>query len=129
MSKYIKILRYIFAGGIATAFNLVILFICVHYLKIWYLIGAIIAFCCAVVISYTLQKFFVFKNYSRKDMGRQFFNFFIFTLFILGVNTLLMYVFVDVIGLWYILAQIFASIITACANYIYFSKFIFAKID
>ena len=34
MSKYFRIIRYIFAGGLATLSNLVILFICVHFLKL-----------------------------------------------------------------------------------------------
>lgn len=126
--KYIQIIRYIFAGGIATASNLLILFVGVHYFNLWYLTGSIIAFCCAVIISYSLQKFFVFKNYSTENMHAQFINFFIFNLIMLGVNTLLMYTFVDIIGVWYLLAQALSAVIGACINYIYFSKVIFKKI-
>ena len=43
----------------------------------------------------------------------------------LGLNILLMYVFVDIISLWYLLAQAISSAITACINYIYFNKIIF----
>ena len=43
----------------------------------------------------------------------------------LGLNTLLMYVFVDIISLWYLLAQAISSAITAYINYIYFNKVIF----
>lgn len=125
MSKYIQIVRYILAGGIATVSNLVILFICVHYFNLWYLTSAIISFCCAVIISYLLQKFFVFKNYSTEKVHMQFLNFFVFNLVMLGVNTLLIYTFVDIIGLWYLLAQALSSAITACINYIYFNKVIF----
>lgn len=125
ISKYIQIIRYILAGGFATASNLVILFIGVHYFQLWYLTSAIISFCCAVIISYLLQKFFVFKNYSTQNIHTQFLNFFIFNVVMLGVNTLLMYIFVDVIGFWYLLAQVFSSFIGACVNYIYFSKVIF----
>ena len=125
MSKYIQIIRYILAGGIATAFNLVILFICVHYFHLWYLTSAIISFCLAVIISYLLQKFFVFRNYYTNNIRTQFLNFFIFNLVMLGLNTLLMYIFVDIISLWYLLAQALSSAITACINYIYFNKIIF----
>jgi len=125
--KYIRIIRYIFAGSIATGSNLAILFICVHFFNLWYLTSAIISFCSAVIISYLLQKFFVFKNYSRENMHKQFAIFFIFNLFMLGINTLLMYTFVDIIGLWYLFAQALAAIIGACVNYIYFNKIIFKK--
>ena len=128
LSKYIQIIRYILAGGIATASNLVILFVSVYYFKLWYLTGAIIAFSCAVIISYLLQKLFVFKNYSRENMRKQFLNFFIFNLVMLGVNTLLMYTFVDLVGLWYLLAQALSAIIGACVNYIYFNKVVFKNV-
>jgi len=128
MSKYIQIIRYILAGGIATAFNLVILFICVHYFHLWYLTSAIISFCLAVIISYLLQKFFVFRNYYTNNIRTQFLNFFIFNLVMLGLNTLLMYIFVDIISLWYLLAQALSSAITACINYIYFNKVIFKNV-
>lgn len=127
ISKYTKIIRYIFAGGIATASNIAILFTCVHYFKLWYLTSAVISFCSAVIISYLLQKFFVFKNYSTQNIHTQFLNFFIYNLIMLGVNTLLMYFFVDIINIWYLLAQAISAIITAFINYIYFNKIIFKK--
>jgi putative flippase GtrA len=125
VSKYFQVIRYIFAGGIATASNLAVLFVCVHYFHLWYLISAIISFCSAVIISYSLQKFFVFKDSSTKDMHKQFLNFFTFNLGMLGVNTLLMYLFVDIIGIWYMLAQALSAIIGAFVNYIYFNKVVF----
>ena len=128
MSKYIQIVRYILAGGIATVSNLVILFVGVHYFHLWYLTSAIISFCLAVIISYLLQKFFVFRNYSANNIHTQFLNFFIFNIVMLGLNILLMYVFVDIISLWYLLAQAISSAITACINYIYFNKVIFKNV-
>jgi putative flippase GtrA len=126
--KYSQIIRYIIAGCVATGSNLAILFVLVHYFKLWYLTGAIISFCCAVVISYLLQKFFVFKNYERSGMHKQFLHFLIYNIVMLGFNTLLMYFFVDIIKVWYLLAQALSAIIIACMNYIYFNKIVFKKV-
>ena len=126
--KNIRIIKYVFAGSLATASNLLILFISVHYLKLWYLISSIIAFCFGVSISYILQKFFTFKNYELENIHKQFLNFFIFALIMLVFNTLLMYVFVDIIKIWYLLAQAVSSILIAFINYTYFNKVIFKKI-
>lgn len=123
--KYIKIIRYIFAGGLATFSNLAILFVLVHYFKIWYLTSAMISFCVAVIISYLLQKFFVFQNYERKDIHKQFLNFFVYNIVMLGFNTLLMYFFVDILIIWYLLAQAMSAIIGAFINYMYFNKIVF----
>ncbi|MEK7459872.1 MAG: GtrA family protein [Patescibacteria group bacterium] len=126
--KNIQIIKYIFSGGLVTASNLLILFISVHYLKLWYLISSVIAFCFGVSISYILQKFFTFKNYELENIHKQFLNFFIFALIMLVFNTLLMYVFVDIIKIWYLLAQAVSSILIAFINYTYFNKVIFKKI-
>jgi len=128
IQKYSQIIRYIFAGCVATGANLAILFILVHYLKLWYLTSAVISFSLAVVISYSLQKFFVFKNYEKENIPTQFFHFLIYNIVMLGFNTLLMYFFVDIIKVWYLLAQAFCAIIIACMNYIYFNKIVFKKV-
>ncbi|MFA4975778.1 MAG: GtrA family protein [Candidatus Paceibacterota bacterium] len=127
-SKYAQIIRYIFAGGTVTATNLVIFFICVQYFKLWYLTSAIISFCFAVIMSYVLQKFFVFNNYSKEKIHKQFLIFLIFNIFMLGVNTILMYTFVEIMGFWYLLAQTLSSAICAFVNYIYFNKIIFKNV-
>ena len=127
MSKYTQIIRYIFAGAIATISNILILFVCVHYFKLWYLLGAVISFCSAVVISYVLQKFWTFRNYSTRDIHKQFIIFFVYNLFMLCVNTLLMYFWVDIIKLWYLFAQAISAFITAFINYTYFNRIIFKK--
>lgn len=128
IQKYSQIIRYIFAGSVVTGSNLAILFISVHYFKLWYLAGAVISFSLAVVISYLLQKFFVFKNYGEKEISTQFFHFLIYNIVMLGVNTLLLYFFVDIIKVWYLLAQALCAIIIACMNYIYFNKIVFKKV-
>lgn len=122
--KYARIFRYIIAGSIATIANLEFLFVGVHYLKVWYLTAAVISFCLAVIISYLLQKFFVFKNYSKIEIQKQFSMFLIFAIIMLGINTLLMYVFVRIIGIWYMLAQVIVAILIAFMKY-NFNKIIF----
>lgn len=126
--KYNQIIRYIIAGCVATGSNLAILFVLVHYFKLWYLTSAVISFSLAVVISYLLQKYFVFKNYGKVGIPTQFFHFLIYNIVMLGVNTLLMYFFVDIVRLWYLLAQALSAIIIACMNYIYFNKIVFKKV-
>ncbi len=122
-----KILRFIFSGGIAFISHISILFVLVHYFNLWYLVSTMIAFTFAVTVSYSLQKFFTFQNYSTKNMHRQFLSFLFFALCMLGLNTLLMYIFVDIIGFWYISSQIVINIFTAFFSYIIYNKVIFSK--
>ena len=127
-TKYAKIIRYLFAGGFATVSSLLVLFICVNYFKWWYLSSAVLSFSTAVIIGYILHKFWVFKNYRTNNIPQQFLSFLTFGLMMLGLNTLMMYIFVDIFHVWYLLAQVICSIITAFINFICFNKVIFKKV-
>jgi dolichol-phosphate mannosyltransferase len=119
------ILRYILFGGFATFISLFFLYVFVNFFHVWYLLSAIISFCVAVIVSYCLHKFFTFRNYMTKNIFLQFSSFIVYNLCMLGLNTLLMYVFVDIIGLWYLFSQFFISGCTAFVNYMVFNKIIF----
>ena len=120
-----KIIRYVFSGVVASFSNWVILYILVQKFNFWYLTSAIISFCCGIIVSYLLQKFFTFKNYSTNGMPRQFSIFVIYNLIMLGLNTLLMYLLVDIFGFWYLFSQIAITIGTAFVNYFVFNKILF----
>ena len=120
-----KIVRFIFSGGISAVFHLTILYILVNYLDFWYLIASIVAFSFAVLVSFSLQKFFTFKDHSIKNIHSQFTLFIFIALFMLCLNTSLMYVFVDLFGFWYLFSQVFIAILTAFLNYFFFNKILF----
>lgn len=120
-----KIFRYIISGVTASATNFVTLFILVQWFKTWYLSAAVVSFCCGIIVSYFLHKFFTFENYSTNKIINQFSKFFLYNMFMLGLNTFLMYIFVDIFGFWYLLAQIIITILIAFINYIFFNKILF----
>jgi putative flippase GtrA len=124
--KNYKVIRYIFSGAISAFSSWGILYLLVQKANLWYLVSSIISFCSGIIISYCLHKFLTFKNYSKKGIPVQFSIFFIYNLFMLGLNTLLMYLFVDIIGFWYLFSQVVITIGTAFINYFVFNKIIFS---
>ncbi len=125
MIKNYKILRYIFSGIIASLSNFIVLYFLVQKLNIWYLTSSIISFCSGIVVSYLLHKFFTFKNYSKDNIPLQFSFFFLYNLCMLGLNTLMMYLFVDIFGFWYFFSQIMITIGIAFINYMFFNRIMF----
>lgn len=123
--KYIKVIRYIFAGGFTVIVNLAVLYILTDLFHLWYLASAIIAFCVGVITSYLLQKFFTFRDNSTKNLHIQFVVFLIYNILMLGVNTLFMYILVDRFHFWYIFSQITITVCTAFVNFVFFNKIIF----
>lgn len=121
------ILRYVFSGIIISLSNFIVLYLLVQKLHFWYLISSVISFSFGIIIGYYLHKFITFKNYSTDNIVVQFFGFLVFNLVMLTLNTFLMYIFVDIFGLWYLFSQIFITIFLATINYIFFSRILFSK--
>lgn len=122
-----KVSRYIISGIIALLANLLTLFILVHVFNKWYLTSAIISFMVGLVISYLMQKFFTFENKTIKRIPIQFLFFSIFNLMMLGLNTILMYLGVDLLNFYYLFSQIITTFLISFINYYFFNKFIFKK--
>lgn len=120
-----RIIKYIFAGGVSVFCNLSVLYICVNFFHIWYLLSASISFCGAVIVSYLLQKFFVFRDYSKEVIKKQFSHFLIYNIVIIFINASFMYLFVDILNIWYLISQAITALITAFVNYTYFNFVIF----
>lgn len=107
--KIKKIIKYLISGCTAAVVNLGLLFVLTHLLHIWYIFSSILAFLVAFFVSFFLQKFWTFSNASTVDIHNQMMIYFIPASINLGINTTLMYLFVDFAHLHYMFAQIIAS--------------------
>ena len=76
-------------------------------------------------ISFTLQKFWTFRDDRTTDMHIQVGKYFLVALVNLALNTALMYVLVDRFGIWYILSQIIIGLSIAVGSYFVYKKIIF----
>lgn len=107
------LIRYLFAGGLAFATNLSLLFIFAHYLHLWYLTASTFAFIISVVVSFTVQKFITFRDKTTDRVHHQAAMYFGIALFNVTMNGLLMYSFVDLLHIPYMVAQVFSAGIIA----------------
>jgi putative flippase GtrA len=124
-AKIIKTFKYVTSGGTAAVVDLFFLKLLVDSFKINYLISSIIAFLIAFSVSFLLQKFWTFQDSNMEGVHKQASIYFIVSLTNLGVNTLLMYFFVDHFHIHYFLSQIIASGLLAISSYFIYSRFIF----
>src|SRR4051812_30395027 len=116
MRDWYKLLRYIIAGGTATLVDLVLLYVFTDRFHLWYLLSAILAFAIAIVVSFLLQKFWTFQDHALAGVHVQAFRYLLAGLFSLGLNAALMYVFVDLVHIYYIISQILGAGIVAFVN-------------
>lgn len=120
-------MRYLFSGGVAFGVDFSSLYIFTEWVKLYYLVSVVFAFLIAVVVSFILQKFWTFQNNSKADLRRQALIYITVAIINTGVNTLLVYLFVEYIGLHYLAAQFFSSGLIAFESFFVYQIFIFKK--
>lgn len=131
MTSYIKsiqtLFRYFFSGGIAALVNIGIFSLLLYKVKMWYLLASILSFSLSFVVSFYLQKYWTFQNGSGKETKQQMFWYLVVTGVNLGVNVVMMALFVEVFSLNPILAKVLTLITLACWSFFIYKKFIFNK--
>lgn len=125
LRRYQRLLRYLAAGGIAATVDLGLLYVFTDIFFIHYLTSAIFAFILTFFISFTLQKFWTFQDRSTHKVHAQALTYLAVALMNLAINTLLMYVLVDILAVWYLGAQFLASGLIAFESFFVSRYFIF----
>lgn len=123
-----RIVRFLISGGSAAAVDLIFLYFFTDVLHIWYVLGTILAFCIAFIVSFMLQKYWTFLNHDHDMIPTQLTYYFCISLINLGLNTVLVYFFVDKVGQHYLVAQILTSGILAIESYFIYKHFIFKTV-
>jgi putative flippase GtrA len=120
-----RIARFLFSGGFATATNVILLFVLVRFFYMWYLLAAILSFIAAVVVSFMMQKFFTFNDYTKEKIKQQTVFYLGIQIFNLCLNTLLMYIGVDLLNIQYVLTQVLISSVMAVYNFFVYKYLVF----
>jgi putative flippase GtrA len=120
-------LGYVFFGGIAALVDVGLLYFFTEFFGFHYLISAIFSYIFGMITNYSLNKFFNFKNKSRKIV-RQFGLFIVVALIGLGLNQFILWILVEFIGLWYILAKIISIFLVMFWNFLGHKKLTFGLI-
>lgn len=129
MNKYIKkiqlLFRYFFSGGVAALVNIGVFSLLLYRVRMWYLLASVLSFTLSFVVSFYMQKYWTFKDGSRKETKQQMFWYMVITLTNLGINVLLMMLFVDGIGIHPIIAKVLTLVVLALWSFFIYKKYIF----
>jgi|SRR3989344_3116526 len=121
-----RVIRYLISGGSAAVINLAALFILVHFFYVWYLPASVVAFTVAVAVSFTMQKFFTFNDYTKEKIRQQSLVYLGIQILNLGINALLLYISVDVLHIHYLVSQFFVLGLIAVYSFFVFRYLVFA---
>jgi glycosyltransferase involved in cell wall biosynthesis/putative flippase GtrA len=110
-------IRFALLGGVFMAINLVLLHVLVHVLKVPYLGACVISFFSLNLLSYGANKVWTFKLEPR-IRGAELLRFYGVMAVSLGVNLLLMFGLVGMVGMDVLVASVLVSVLLAVLNFL-----------
>jgi putative flippase GtrA len=126
-TRLFKLLRYLISGGTAAAVNFATLFVLVQFLHVHYLSASILAFVVSIAVSFAMQKFWTFRDKLTHDIHMQFSRYVVVISSSLLINTVLVYLMVEKLYIWYMFAQVTATIVVAVINFFAYRHFVFEE--
>ncbi|MEI6528915.1 MAG: GtrA family protein [Candidatus Falkowbacteria bacterium] len=117
--------KFFIAGSFAAATDLLFLFL-FHGVFHWSIVPSTsLAFVLSFFVSFTLQKFWTFRNFSHDKAVSQFVLYILNALIGLNLNGYFMHMLVNRYQVWYILAQIIVNVAIGAYNFIIYKSIVF----
>ena len=123
----VQIFKFVIVGGTATILDWIIYFILYKFVHMEPIIGNLIAFGVSVIYNYWASCKYVFEVTKEKSKTRLLIEFFIFAFIGLGINELLIWIFVNQLKWNAMIVKILATIIVMVFNFITRKKFLEKK--
>ena len=124
---YIQIFRYFFSGGLAFIVDFSLLYLLTDVLNIHYLLSSIISFSVGLTITYLFSIFWVFNERRLNNRTYEFIVFCIIGAVGLGLTSLFMWLFTDLLQIHYLLSKIITTAIVFIWNFIAKKLILFTK--
>jgi putative flippase GtrA len=118
-------IKYLISGGTAAAVNLFLLFIFHKTLGLRIVYATTLAFVVSFFVSFYAQKYWTFNDNNRDNIHKQMSVYLVVALINLLINALSMYGLVEVLGVWYMLAQFITSGAIAIESFVIYRHYIF----
>ncbi len=117
-SIFIQFFRYLFVGGTAFIVDFSLLYILTDILYIHYLISAGISFICGLLINYFLSISWVFSQRKLTSQLSELLLFAFIGCIGLALTSVLMWLFTDKTGLYYLFSKIITTILVMIWNFL-----------
>lgn len=124
-----QVVRYLIAGGVAALTEVTLLYVFTQFFGIWYMFSLVFAFVVTFCVSFSLQKFWTFRDKATHRIHLQASSYLLVALTNLAVNAALLYLLVQYAGLWYIYAQVLINALIATSSFLIYKFAIFTRND
>ena len=116
-STHVQFFRYIFVGGAAFIVDFVSLFIFTDVFGVYYLISAAIAFTLGLIANYALSINWVFNKRTLDNKLSEFTIFAVIGVVGIFLNVVIIYLFTEYVGLFYLVSKIIAAALILFWNF------------
>ena len=114
----IQIFKFAIVGGIATIIDFVFLYVFREFCHFPVLVSNTLSFCISVIYNYIASVKWVFDVNKEKNAKKQFVIFIIFSVIGLILNNIIMWITVDFLSIYYLLAKVIATVIVMVFNFV-----------
>lgn len=122
-----RALKYVIAGGTAACVDVGMLYVAKEYFRFELIPAVSIAFFFGFCASFLFQKFWAFEDKSVDVVHKQVALYFLVAGTNFFLNIIFMFLLVEVVHIWYILAKIIVSGSIAFISFFIYKIFIFKK--
>ena len=129
IKKYESVILYLIFGVLTTLVNFAVYNICYTKLQFPNLVSNTIAWILAVIFAFITNKIWVFKSKSFQNelVLRELITFVVSRLSTWLLETVIMFVGVDILKGYWLIAKVIASVLVVILNYVFSKLFIFRK--
>lgn len=113
----IQFFRYLFVGGIAAVVNIGMLYVFTDIININYIISNVLSFILGLFVNYLLSKKFVFQGETNISKTKEFVIYAIIGVLGLGIDTLLVWLFTDICGFYYMISKLISTLLVFIWNF------------
>lgn len=113
-----KIFRFVIVGGIATIIDFVFLYIFKELFNFNLVLANTLAFIISVIYNYIASIKWVFDIDKNKNSKIQFLLFITFSVIGLILNNIFIYLFTDIMGIYYLISKIIATLFVMIFNFV-----------
>lgn len=115
---FIQIFKFGIVGGTAFVIDFLFLYLFREFLHFPVILANTLSFCISVIYNYIASLKWVFDVNKKKDARKQFITFIVFSVIGLLLNDLIMWISVDFLSIYYLLAKIIAIFIVMIFNFV-----------
>ena len=124
---FVQIIKFGFVGGSAFVIDAGLLFILTEFFGVHYLISGTVSFSVSVIYNYILSVNWVFNPNKKMKKTIEIVIFIGLSIIGLGINQIIMWIFVDLFHVYYMLSKVVATVVVMIYNFVTRKLFIEGK--